>query len=219
MRRRESSLEARLNVGVSPKVARTARRRRRILLGMIGLEDQQRLLALARNALEARVRRLHAPPIAGCGALDDWLGAFVTLHLGGELRGCIGRIEPEAPLAGTVAHLAAIVADSDPRFEPVTPAELVRIDVEISVLSDAREVAGMEEIEVGRHGVIIEQGRRRGLLLPQVSVEHGWDRATFLDHACLKAGLPAGAWRDGARMLVFEAQVFGEREMAAAPGT
>lgn len=182
---------------------------------VVGPEDQQRLLLQARQVLEARVRRTPSPPVLRGGALDCRLGAFVTVHNRGELRGCIGRIEAEAPLGHTVADLAALVADSDPRFDPVTPVELADIDVEISVLTPAREVQAAEEIEVGRHGLIIEQGRRRGLLLPQVSVEHGWDRDAFLAHACLKAALPADAWRHGARILVFEAQVFGERDLAA----
>jgi AmmeMemoRadiSam system protein A len=108
--------------------------------------------------------------------------------------------------------LAQAVADSDPRFHRVTPQELDGIDLEISVLTREREIQSVEEIEIGRHGLIVEQDRSRGLLLPQVPTEHGWDRDTFLDHTCLKAGLAADAWRRGARIFVFEAQVFGERE-------
>ena len=173
--------------------------------------DQQRLLALARRALEARVLR-HAPPPAEAGGALDWpCGAFVTIHSRGLLRGCLGRIETRAPLAETVRQLAASVADSDPRFAPVTPSELHEIDIEISVLTPEREVASIAEVEPGRHGVIIEQGFRRGLLLPQVAVEQAWDAETFVSHTCRKAGLPPDAWRYGARIFVFEAQVFGER--------
>ena len=110
-----------------------------------------------------------------------------------------------------MAQLAASVSDSDPRFAPVRPGELDAIDVEISVLTPEREVTSIAEVEVGRHGLIVEQGGRRGLLLPQVATEYGWDAETFVSHTCLKAGLPSDAWRHGARMLVFEAQVFGER--------
>jgi AmmeMemoRadiSam system protein A len=174
--------------------------------------DQRRLLMLARQALEARVRRETSPRVPNGGALDWPCGAFVTIHRHGELRGCLGQIDVNAPLAETVAHLAAVVSDSDPRFTPVTALELADIDVEISVLTPEREVASIDEIEIGRHGLIIEQGHRRGLLLPQVATEQGWDRTAFLDHACRKASLPADAWRHGAKILIFAAQVFGEKE-------
>ncbi|MBM3817813.1 MAG: AmmeMemoRadiSam system protein A [Acidimicrobiia bacterium] len=177
---------------------------------LIDEDDQQRLLRLAREALEARVHRRAAPAVSRGGALDWPRGAFVTIHAYGDLRGCLGQIDPGAPLAETVAHLAAVVSDSDPRFDPVTPSELSAIEIEISVLTPEREVARPEEVEVGRHGVIIEQGGRRGLLLPQVATEQRWDRETLLSHACLKARLVPDAWRRGARILVFEAQVFGE---------
>jgi AmmeMemoRadiSam system protein A len=178
---------------------------------LIGAEDQQRLLQLAREALEARVQRRKAPRVPGGGALDWPRGAFVTIHARGDLRGCLGQIGPAAPLGETVAHLAAVVSDSDPRFDPVTPSELGVIEIEISVLTPEREVAAPEDLEVGRHGVIIEQDGHRGLLLPQVATEQQWDRDTLLSHACLKARLRPDAWRRGARILVFEAQVFGER--------
>lgn len=176
--------------------------------------DQQRLLALARRALEARVRRQPPPRPERGGALDWTRGAFVTIHEHGDLRGCLGRIETEIPLGETIAHLAASVADSDPRFEPVSPRELHDIDVEISVLSPEQEIQSIDEIEIGRHGLIVEQGPRRGLLLPQVATEQHWDRHTFVSHTCLKAALPADAWRHGARILIFEAQVFGEHSQA-----
>ena len=177
---------------------------------MIGTQDQRRLLDLARQALEARVRQL-LPPSVGQGGAFDWArGAFVTIHYRGELRGCLGRLELDMSLGETIAHLAAVVSDSDPRFAPVSTSELSGIDVEISVLTPEWEISSMENIEIGRHGVIIEEGPRRGLLLPQVATDHGWDRVMFLSHACLKASLPADAWRRGARILIFEAQVFGE---------
>jgi AmmeMemoRadiSam system protein A len=172
------------------------------------------LLDLARQALEARVERRPPPPLQRGGALDWECGAFVTIHRRGELRGCLGRIEVDAPLAETIAHLAAVVSDSDPRFPSVSAHELPDIDLEISVLTPEREIQSIDEIEIGRHGLVVEQGRRRGLLLPQVASEHGWDRETFLGHACLKASLPRDAWRHGARLFVFEAQVFGEGYVA-----
>ena len=177
---------------------------------MIGLEEQQRLLALARGALEARVRRQSPPPAERGGALDWTRGAFVTIHLLGDLRGCLGHVETGAPLADTIANLAAAVSDSDPRFDAVSALELDGIELEISVLTPEREIQSIADIDVGRHGLIVEQGPRRGLLLPQVATEHGWDASTFACHVCLKALLSPNAWREGARMLVFEAQVFGE---------
>ncbi|MBF8301716.1 MAG: hypothetical protein HW394_2086 [Acidobacteria bacterium] len=184
---------------------------------MISPEDQQRLLALARRALEARVRREPPPRPERGGALEWPRGAFVTLHCRGDLRGCLGRIDTEAPLADTIADLAASVSDSDPRFDPVSALELEEIDLEISVLTPEHEIHAIADIEIGRHGLIVEHGARRGLLLPQVATEHGWDAPTFLSHTCLKAALPADGWRHGARMLVFEAQVFGESRQASRP--
>lgn len=176
-------------------------------------QDRQRLLALARTALEARVLRRALPAPEAGGALEWPCGAFVTIHSRGLLRGCLGRIETQAPLSETVLQLGASVADSDPRFDPVTANELRDIDIEISVLAPEREVASIADVEPGRHGVIIEQGFRRGLLLPQVAVEQAWDAETLVSHTCRKAGLPPDAWRHGARIFVFEAQVFGERAL------
>jgi len=173
-------------------------------------EDRSRLLALARRALEARVRRDPAPSVERGGGLDAPMGAFVTVHSHGELRGCLGRLETDRPIAENVVHLAAVVSDSDPRFAPLRPAELADVDIEISALTPEEEVHDISEIEVGRHGLIVEQGYHRGLLLPQVATEYNWDRETFLEHTCLKAGLPRDAWRNGARIFRFEAQVFGE---------
>ena len=187
---------------------------------MLSEADQLCLLQLARRALEARVRRQPAPGLASGGAFDLRCGAFVTLHVEGELRGCLGRIERDAPLSETILDLAAIVSDSDPRFAPVRPNELAAIEIEISVLTPEREVTSVNEIEVGRHGLIIERGARSGLLFPQVthwwdgSQLYGWDRDTFLQHTCLKAGLARSDWRHGARICVFEAVVFGESTLA-----
>jgi AmmeMemoRadiSam system protein A len=175
----------------------------------IGGDDRKRLLTLARDVLEARVQRKPVPRAPRGGAFDLRRGAIVSIHRHGGLRGCLGRLEPQ-PLSETIVHLAAVVADSDPRFEPVAPGELADIELEISVLTPEYEIQSVDEIEVGRHGLIVEQGYRRGLLLPQVPVEHRWDRTTFLEHTCLKAGLPRDAWQHGARLLVFEAEVFGD---------
>jgi len=172
--------------------------------------DQHRLLAFARRCLEARVRREAPPRVERGGGLDLPMGAFVSVHRRGELRGCLGRLEADRAIAENVAHLAAIVADSDPRFTPLHASELFDVAIEISALTPEEEVTDVAEIEIGRHGLIVEQGHHRGLLLPQVATEYNWDRETFLDHTCVKAGLPRDAWRRGARIFKFDAQVFGD---------
>jgi AmmeMemoRadiSam system protein A len=180
---------------------------------LLDLAEQRYLLALARRALDARVRR-SPPPEPECGgALDAPANVFVTIHNRGELRGCLGRLDARARLAETIAQLAASVSDSDPRFDPVSLLELPDLDIEISVLTPERAIETIDEIELGRHGVIVEQGARRGLLLPQVAKEHQWDRETLVSHTCLKAALPRDAWRRGALLFVFEAQVFSERDV------
>jgi AmmeMemoRadiSam system protein A len=172
--------------------------------------DRKQLLDLARRALEARVRRGQPPQVDCAGTLALRRGAFVSIHRRGDLRGCLGRLTLETPLGLTILHLAGVVADSDPRFAAVLPDELPDLLIEISVLTPASEITSVEEIEVGRHGLIVEDGASRGLLLPQVASEQRWTSGTFLEHTCIKAGLPRDAWKKGARIFVFEAQVFGE---------
>ncbi len=176
--------------------------------------EQQCLLRLARQAIEARVRET-APPEFDCpaGALAEQAGAFVTLHKSGRLRGCMGNIEPSKPLFQTVCDCARSAAFRDPRFDPVTAAEVPRLHIEISILSPPEDMRP-EQVEPGRHGLLISRGYQRGLLLPQVAQRFEWDREKFLDETCLKAGLPADAWKHGARILAFTAQVFAE---AASP--
>jgi AmmeMemoRadiSam system protein A len=178
-------------------------------------DDRRRLLTIAREALEARVRREPEPPCEAGGALDTPCGAFVSIHHGPDLRGCLGRLEADWAIARVVAHLGRAVADSDTRFPPVTRAELPALAIEVSILSPEQEMRSPDEIEIGRHGLVVESGRRRGLLLPQVAADRKWDVATFLEHTCLKAGLSSDAWNRGARVLLFEAQVFGERDADA----
>lgn len=136
-------------------------------------------------------------------------GAFVTLHKGEHLRGCIGHIEVLKPLPQTVRECAVASALYDPRFEPVTPDELPDLRIEISVLSPFVEIAP-EQVEVGVHGLLISRGARRGLLLPQVAVQWEWDRERFLSETCRKAGLEGDAWQHGAKVQAFTAQVFAE---------
>ncbi len=180
---------------------------------MARLDDGARneLLTIARESIREGLRgRRYVPPVPRRPFLREPAGAFVTLHEAGALRGCIGTFQADRPLYRNVAEMARAAAFEDPRFPPLRPDEFDRIDLEISVLTPMRRVEPPEEVEVGRHGVYIVHGPHRGVLLPQVAVEQGWDRETFLDHTCLKAGLPREAWRSGAEIYVFEAEVFGE---------
>lgn len=170
---------------------------------------RDRLLALARLALHARVRG-ERPPAVPPDLDVPSSGVFVTIHCGGDLRGCLGTLESDERLGGAVARLAADVATEDRRFPAVALAELDRVTIDLSLLTPPIDVSDPGEIEIGRHGLIVEQGRCRGLLLPQVAIEHRWDREIFLSQTSIKAGLPADAWRRGARVRRFEAEVFGD---------
>ncbi len=174
-------------------------------------EQERALLELARKAIEnhfAAGGRLRLEDRDA--AFKEKRGAFVTLKIGGELRGCIGYPLPYKALDETVAEMAVAAASQDYRFEPLTPEEMERTTIEISVLTVPRPVGSPDEVEVGRHGIIVGKGSHRGLLLPQVPLEYGWDREEFLRHGCLKAGLPPNEWKKGARIEVFEARVFSE---------
>lgn len=176
---------------------------------LVSADEQQQLLMVVRDALEARVTGRRVPDVVCVGPLALRCGAFVSIHSGEDLRACLGRLSTDLPLGHTLVHLGGAVADSDPRFPPVTPSELPLLHIEISLLTPERRIAAIEEIEIGRHGLIVEHGAAHGLLLPQVATEHQWDRATFLEHTCLKAGLRRDAWKTGARIHTFEAHVFG----------
>lgn len=174
--------------------------------------DKIALLKLARATLEARLGQTSgAVPETLSPALQVRKGAFVSLHYGGELRGCIGQIHADGELCETVQHCALSAALEDTRFSPVTIEELGGLEIEISVLSELHRIQSIEEIEVGRHGLYMVQGYHRGLLLPQVATEFGWDRMQFLDHTCLKSGLPKSAWSDPATAIyIFEAEIFSD---------
>lgn len=179
--------------------------------GELTKAECQVLLRVARESLAAHFqgRRPALPPPTG--ALAEHRGAFVTLHGGdGDLRGCVGLMRSDRPLLETVARMAVAAAIEDGRFEPVTEAELDGLSVEVSALSPLGPIRP-EEVEVGRHGLLIGKGGRRGVLLPQVPGEQGWDRETFLVHTCRKAGLPDHAWKEpGVELLGFTADVFRE---------
>jgi len=178
----------------------------------LGALERTSLLRAARAAIVAHLagRKPELPP--GTGALGAARGAFVTLRrvADDELRGCVGQMEASEPLLETVAEMAVAAATRDGRFAPVSASELDSLRIEISVLSPLVPIRP-SEVEVGRHGLLLRCGGRRGVLLPQVPVEHGWDLEAFLAHTCEKAGLPADTWsRPGVELSGFTATVFGE---------
>ncbi len=172
--------------------------------------DRMRLLQLARHAITAHVTGAPPPAVEPAWLPSRRGGAFVTLHKEGELRGCIGHLEANDLLTWVVARCAVAASSDDPRFPAIGHAELSLIDIEISLLGVFERIAGPADVEVGRHGLLVEHGRQRGLLLPQVAVEWKWDAATFLNQTCRKAGLPTEGWRNGAVAWRFEAEVFSE---------
>lgn len=181
-------------------------------------EERAALLELARASLEGAVlRQRPGRSVPPSERLSQPRGAFVTLTLGGELRGCIGYIRAVKPLWTAVAEMAVQAGLHDPRFMPVTQAELPSLEYEISVLTPMERVEQPEQIEVGRDGLMIVKGMYSGLLLPQVATEYGWDRETFLEQTCLKAGLSPQAWRQGADIYRFSATVFSERSERLEP--
>jgi AmmeMemoRadiSam system protein A len=168
------------------------------------------LIQLARRAAELTAR---GDPDPGPGpapeGLDQEGAAFVTLRVDGKLRGCIGSFEPRDALWDTVHEMARAAARRDPRFPPLTASDLAALTVDISVLASPRRIRDATEIEIGRHGLEIRRGLRRGLLLPQVATDHDLDRETFLAETCRKASLPSDSWRDPeTEIWIFEAEVF-----------
>jgi len=178
----------------------------------LGLSDEEKrtLLNIAERAIRARCRREPPPKLSSPSErLQERRAAFVCLHKGKELRGCIGMIEAREPLWETVRDMAVQAAFSDPRFCAVDEDELEELDIEISVLTPLEPVTEIDRIEIGRHGLFIKKGFRSGLLLPQVATEHGWDRTEFLQWTCKKAGLPPDSWKDpDAELYMFSADVF-----------
>jgi AmmeMemoRadiSam system protein A len=179
-----------------------------------GLTDSQRqlLLRIARQAIEAQLTGTPSgPPRVSDPALLSLRGAFVTLKIHGRLRGCIGTFAADRPLHETVFDMAISAAFNDPRFAPLRADEFPETEIEISALTPLKVVKA-ETIRVGTHGIYIVQGPYRGVLLPQVATEYGWDRETFLDQTCIKAGLGPGCWKESAtRIYTFSAEVFSEK--------
>ncbi|NLW51716.1 MAG: AmmeMemoRadiSam system protein B [Candidatus Brocadiaceae bacterium] len=177
-------------------------------------DDRRALLHLARTAIDqaVRERRLRPPePAAPSEALRRPGAAFVTLTRDGQLRGCIGHVEADGPLCDCVARMAVLAALRDPRFRPVAPDELDELRIEISVLTPLTRLRDVADLRVGRDGLVVERRPARGLLLPQVASEHGWDAREFLRQTCAKAGLPEDAWQDAdVTIYRFQAEVFSE---------
>ena len=172
-------------------------------------EERTTLLRLAHASIESALNReaiFLEPPSAH---LAEPRGAFTTIYVEGELHGCVGYVIPVASLYRTVAETARGAAFEDSRFPPITSRDLPTLEASLSILSPLQPIRA-EEVEVGRHGLLISQYGHRGLLLPQVAVEHNWDRETFLGQTCRKAGLPEDAWKGGAKIEAFSAEVFGE---------
>jgi AmmeMemoRadiSam system protein A len=177
---------------------------------MLSPEQRRHLLALARASIERQVRGV-GPVETGTMALPDASGVFVTIKECGHLRGCLGTLKNRTGLAAEVSRCAAESASEDPRFPPVTVHELPDLSLEISVLGPLEAIeARPDAFTIGVHGLVAEQGYHRGLLLPQVATEWGWDAEQFLRETCVKAGLPPDAWRAGARVFRFAAEVFGD---------
>lgn len=181
---------------------------------MLNKEQKQILLKLARDTIEKYIttgiilKYENKDPV-----LNEKCGAFVTIHKKGQLRGCIGMIQATQELHKTIVEMAIESSTGDPRFSPVIPEELNEIDIEISVLTPPKKIKSIDEITLGKHGVIVRKGNRSGVFLPQVATETGWDKKTFLEQLCIgKAGLPKDAYLDkDIDIYIFEAEVFGEK--------
>lgn len=181
-------------------------------------QEQKELLSLARSTIKkylASTSRDYPPNTNP--AFNEKRGVFVTLHRNGELRGCIGYPLPHKLLWEAVVDNAIAASTEDPRFPSVTASELPELDIEISVLTVPQKVANHEQVKVGRDGIIISKGFRRGLLLPQVPVEQGWDLEQYISYGCLKAGLARDEWKKNVQIETFQALVFGEKELAEKP--
>ena len=175
-------------------------------------KEKKILLEIARNAIRAAVLKTdEKPEPREEKTLNMRNGCFVTIKQDGQLRGCIGNFQSELPLFKEVAEMAASSATKDPRFYPLHSLDLENFSLEISVLWPLSKIDDIEEIEIGKHGIYIEKGFYRGVLLSQVATENNWDRPTFLKQTCLKAGLPTDAWdAEDADIYIFSAQIFGE---------
>lgn len=177
--------------------------------GEFSLEERRLLLRLAHDSILSALEQREISVEPPSAHLAELRGVFTSLHLRGALRGCVGYVLPVNPLYGAVAETARAAAFEDTRFAPVTREEAGELEIELSVLSPPQPI-DPEAVEIGRHGLIVSMDGYRGLLLPQVPAEHNWDRVTFLQQTCRKAGLPLDAWQKGATIEAFTAEVFGD---------
>jgi AmmeMemoRadiSam system protein A len=173
-------------------------------------EEKDHLKELALESIKGKFEHEPEPELGiDSETLKTNCGAFVTLKTHGSLRGCIGLVVGMKPLYKSVTEMARAAAFDDPRFTPLTKDEVDKLEIEISALSPLEKIDDPAQIEVGKHGIMLQHGYHSGLLLPQVATEYGWDRITFLKHTCLKAGLPENAWRDPeTEIQIFSAEVF-----------
>jgi len=181
---------------------------------MLSKDERKYLLKLVKDTIYEKLtdkKLSQSNPVSD--VLKQSRGAFVTLHKHGALRGCIGYVEAIRPLYQAVKEMAIAAAFKDPRFPPLREDEFNDIDVEISVMSPLKKIKSVDEIEVGKHGIIMKSGFNQGLLLPQVATEEGWDRDTFLTHTCYKAGLYGDCWKKpDTEIYIFSAEVFSDKE-------
>lgn len=178
------------------------------------IDERKFLIKTAGDAIRhAVLGKKYLVPTPASVTLKEQRGVFVSLHRDGTLRGCIGRIETFEPLYVSVAELAVSAATEDPRFPAVAPRELESIDIEISVLSPLELIDDITRIEVGKHGLFIRKQIFSGLLLPQVATKYGWDRITFLEETCTKAGLGRNAWKQDSDIYIFSAEIFSEKDI------
>ncbi len=174
--------------------------------------ERRQLIALAHEAILSALERREISPSPYPPSFNAPRGAFTTIYFRDALRGCVGYPLPVTPLHRTIVETARGAAFEDTRFSPVTLEEARELEVSLSILSPLKP-ASPEEVKIGIHGLLVSQNGRRGLLLPQVPMEHGWDRVTFLEQGCRKAALPSNAWKSGATLEVFTAEIFGDRDM------
>jgi len=180
-----------------------------VQFGEYSQDERRILLRLAHESILSALERREISLDPPTDHLAQPRGVFTSLHWRGELRGCVGYVLPVSSLYRAVAETARAAAFEDARFYPVSPAEAPELEVELSVLSPPQPIRA-EDVEIGRHGLLISRSGSRGLLLPQVPVEHHWDRITFLEQTCRKAGLPLDAWQKGAAIEAFTAEIFGD---------
>jgi AmmeMemoRadiSam system protein A len=174
-------------------------------------EERAILLKLAHESILSALEHREISLTPPSPHLSEPRGAFTTIYFQSLLRGCVGYVFPVASLYRAVAETARAAAFEDTRFSPVTLEEAPALEVSLSILSPLKAI-GPEDVEIGLHGLVVSHSGRRGLLLPQVPVDHHWDRVTFIEQTCRKAGMPLDAWRNGATLEAFTAEVFGDRE-------